>query len=42
MDCYLRLGWKEKAEAEFEILLQLSPENRRADLLRWFENQGPR
>ena len=42
VDCYLRLGWKEKAEAEFETLLQLSPENRRADLRRWFENQGPR
>jgi cytochrome c-type biogenesis protein CcmH/NrfG len=42
VDCYLRLGWKVKAEAEFETLLQLSPENRRADLRRWFENQGPR
>jgi Flp pilus assembly protein TadD len=37
--CYLRLGQAGRARAEFETLLRMSPEGRREDLRRWFENQ---
>jgi predicted CXXCH cytochrome family protein len=39
VECYLRLGQKGKARAEFDTLLQLSPPDRRADLRRWFAEQ---
>jgi tetratricopeptide (TPR) repeat protein len=39
--CLVHLGEKEKAKAEFEILLQLSPDSRKPDLVRWFEQQQP-
>jgi len=41
VECYLRLGDVEQAQKEFETLLQLSPEERRPDLRRWFEHQQP-
>jgi tetratricopeptide (TPR) repeat protein len=39
VECYLRLGLKEEAQAEFEKLLQLSPEGRRPELRRWLDGQ---
>jgi Flp pilus assembly protein TadD len=39
IECYLRLGKKDKAQAEFETMLQLNTEDRRQDLRRWYEAQ---
>lgn len=42
VQCYLCLGHKDKARAEYETLRQLVSENRRADLRLWFEQQQRR
>jgi Tfp pilus assembly protein PilF len=39
--CYVRLGQKEQARAEFESLLKLSPETKRQDLRDWFAAEMP-
>jgi predicted CXXCH cytochrome family protein len=39
VESYLRLGREDKARTEYETLLELSPEDRRPDLRRWFEEQ---
>jgi len=37
VECYLNLGQKDKASAEFETLVQLCPQGRRQELRKWFE-----
>jgi predicted CXXCH cytochrome family protein len=37
--CYFRQGREDQARAEFETMLHLTPEDRRPDLRRWFEEQ---
>jgi hypothetical protein len=37
VQCYLSLGARDKALAEYQTLRQLTPENRRAQLQEWFE-----
>ena len=39
LQCYLCLGRKEQAQAEFEILRQLTSEDRRPALRLWYEEQ---
>jgi hypothetical protein len=36
------MGREDQARAEFETLRQMTPEKRRADLRRWFEEQRER
>ena len=38
--CYLRLGHKDRAQAQFQILLQSTPEKRRLELRRWYDAQA--
>jgi Flp pilus assembly protein TadD len=39
IQCYLCLGQKDQAQAEFEVLRQLTAENRRPALRSWYEEQ---
>ena len=42
IQCYLWDGRKRQAQAEYEILRQLTPEGRRKELGRWFEEEQQR
>lgn len=42
VQCYLCLGYRDKAQAEFEILRHLTPHDRRHELRLWFEEQQRR
>ena len=42
VQCYLWDGRKRQAQVEYEILRQLTPEGRRKDLARWFEEEQQR
>jgi hypothetical protein len=39
--CYLRLGHRDKAQTQFRILLQVTPEKLRPELVRWYDAQAP-
>ena len=42
VQCRLRLGRIDQAQAEYETLVRLTPENRRADLRLWYDEQRRR
>lgn len=41
VECLVRLGRKEQAQAEFDTLLRLSPEDKRPELRGWYEKLRP-
>jgi hypothetical protein len=41
VECHLRLGQREQAQAAFELLLQLTPQEQREELQHWYEKQLP-